>query len=239
MKQPKYQNSAGRLLAALESYSEANSPKNWSYVYPGGSFKNGFLNIAELHLLLEQFLTDLDESTLSEDQKTEIRDGVQDLHKIIEPTNIASNSLKIASAQKAVLSLSGTMLMRDGDLDNDDLKDIEKAISDIRDLVLNADISPTLKKALMELIRLSRDAIDRYNVNGAKGLKKAYCTMVGEAMLLFNEHKSEAGREVLKKSGVAEKVMHLLAGFDKVLLKVGEHREALQWITEIGRTICN
>lgn len=89
------------------------------------------------------------------------------------------------------------------DLTPDELKAISEDLSDLIERVASSDISPALRKNLLEVLETARIAISLYRVYGAKGLRKNLQSLFGfvytERTALRKE--AETNSDVLEKLG--------------------------------------
>jgi len=100
-----------------------------------------------------------------------------------------------------LLKVCATFIVQDAPIPKDDLEAIRASITNLRSQVESGSLPPALRKALLELIRLSEDAISRFKIYGARGLKKAIKSMLADAAELYGMTDSQKDAEELKKSG--------------------------------------
>ena len=88
------------------------------------------------------------------------------------------------------------------------------------EITKSSDLPKFLKEWLLDLIRLMRDAIDRYKIRGSRGLRRQLNEMVGS---LYG-HEALAEETKKKDPSLWSKIM---AGFDK-MVKMADFSEKAQ-----------
>jgi hypothetical protein len=127
--------------------------------------------------------------------------------------------------------VAGSFLEIDSDVQEDDLDKIRDSVLDLRKLVERSDISPTLKKGILELIRATEDAISRYKIHGARGLKRAYKHMLGEVADLYGH----ASKEEKEQSGVWNALTKHLALVDRAASTAMKCKSIAEWTWKLFR----
>lgn len=195
MRPPTTNNSAGRLLAFFESIER--SGQLWQIlprlIDPNSSLQNqllealplGYELLGELQSAYEQLLEDLDMPPFIEGEREILLQGLAGLRETIYPVSLGNQFRQPSDAEKALLKVAGSRIPQEGKLTDDETGRIRDSIAELQKLVDKADLPRDLRKALLELIRLSQEALDRFNIRGARGLKSAWKQMVGESMDLF------------------------------------------------------
>jgi hypothetical protein len=241
---PHKQNSAGRLLVVLKAFAGAGSLyvvlsklEGYEPSTAPGTITNGVEQqkmveaanrfLAEVQRLHQQLVDDLDSCTLTSSQKRSFSESLVGLREIITPMDLAPATRSLREMEIHVLTILAEFLDEETPLATDDIDSIRESIESLRGVVANANISPVLKKALKELIRLSEDAINRFDIHGAKGLRRAFKTMLVESAEIMEEAKKEQG-----EAGTVSKLVykHLMT-FDAVVTKVGNYTPFLTYVS--------
>jgi hypothetical protein len=126
-----------------------------------------------------------------------------------------------------------TFIQEEGDLSKEDIDKISEAIKELRDLIKDGEIAPALRKSLLELVRLAEDAIARFNIHGAKGLRKAFKHMLGEAAEAYGLAKSPDEANASKNSSTWPAVVKLLKVMDVVVSKAIKYKPLLEGAARI------
>jgi hypothetical protein len=201
---PLYENSAGRLLAILDALSTRNSTEKglqfaellvkvfYAPPYqpsdPSERSEAAYFALSFLHEIYRGVCEDVvSDPHIKKDTRAVLQRSIVKLRETIFPRNIEAHYRPPADTERSILELCATEFMREDRIGSDDLEKIREAIVGLRVVVDTADISPTLRKSLLELIRLSEDAISRYNIHGARGLRKVFKSMMGEAAEIWQE----------------------------------------------------
>ena len=108
----------------------------------------------------------------------------------------------------SLLQMAASMLPQEPELPPSDIEAIRVSMEELRKCLDGSDIKPSARNALLELVRLSRNAIDYYSIYGARGFKKAFKRMLAELLELM----SQEGKEVKKEPwyDVAAKLIGLV-----------------------------
>lgn len=233
--EPKYQNSAGRLLALI-----GNLPPNQAIVdmlpkYFGQSPQSQqekqqatLANLMEIHKLYLDFRQDMLDAEISDDQRNVLLTGLSSIGQSIYPMQLNNVFRAITDAEKSLLEVCATIIPQEGALTKNDIYTIRKSIASLRSSVEDSKISPTLRKTLLELIRLSEDAISRFNIYGARGLKKAFKSMLAEAAEVYAMTSDSVNQEELKKSPVWKSIVGHLKTFDAVASRLLKYKPMLE-----------
>lgn len=248
---PQYENSAGRLLAIFSIITDNMTfsawlrdcvPPNPTSIKKHGEDVHMFIadSLFEVRRLFEVFWDDLKKApTMGDEQKLLFQKGLFDIYKRLSPSSITGAAPRLNDAQSSILQICASMLPRENGVEVSDLDAIQASVRELQKLVSSGDIGPVLKKSLLELIRLSEDTINRYNLVGARGLKVAFKTMLGEAMNLHGETEraraeNKAGYEEHADDETAWKAIraHFVV-LDKVMVKVGEYLPVMEFISKI------
>ena len=229
-----YQNSAGRLLAILNTLPNGQPyldviPKMFGTT---GTTQEEVLQacltgLMEIHKLYLAFRQDMFDADISEQQRKVILSGLVNLQQSIYPTSMGAGFRRPTDAEKSLLEVAATIIPQEAKLQKDDIEKIRESITSLRLLVEDAEISPTIRKVLLELIRISEDAISRFNIHGARGLRKAFKEMLGEAAEIYGLT-GEGEREALKKSGAWASIVKNLKVFDEVGARLLKYKPMLE-----------
>jgi hypothetical protein len=233
---PQYKNSAGRLLEILKRFPQNQQiieflPQVLGYDKGGNQQETQLICLTcliELHKLYVQFREDMLDDRISDDERRVLLSGVKGIETIIYPIALNSNMRGLSEAEKALLEVCATRIPQEDALEQDDVEKIRQSVASLRSLVEQGDISPTLRKALLELIRLTEDAIARFHIHGARGLKTAFKAMLGEAIDLYATERTNGREAEFKKSGVWQAIMRHLDTVDRVAARILKYQPVLE-----------
>lgn len=147
--------------------------------------------LSDLHRMFQDFRQDMREANISNPQRDVLLNGLAQVEAMLYPLNLGNPVRAMTEAERSLLQVCATIIEEEGEITEDDLTEIRKSIAELRTQVESGDISPTLKKVLLELIRLSEDAIARFTIRGARGLRRAFKAMVGEVAELYGIDEEE------------------------------------------------
>jgi len=234
-KQPKYPNSAGRLLAILESLQQNQQYGNQLIPLLLGEAAPkdgkdlslaGVKAITELHKLYADFLQDLANADMSDEEKAVLENGLSSLGNLMYPQAINQNIRQVSEAEKALLEVCATRLPKEAVIDNGDMELIQESIKKLKESVKELSTTSILRTILLELIRLSEDSINRYNIYGSKGLKAAFKSMLSEVAEVYLQNE-ENESDIKNSSGWKRAVEHIRL-FDSVASKTMKYKPLLE-----------
>lgn len=235
MRQPEFQNSAGRLHALLRSIPTGRSLLEVLPPLIGVDSKDSkerqqatLRVLVELHQVFIEFCEDMRIADISEQQREMMMKGLGSLRETLYPINLDGGLRPPTEAEIYLLKVCATFIEEDSPITVDDIDAIRASIADLRSQVDNSKISPTLRKALLELIRLSEDAINRFDIHGARGLKRAFKAMLIDAAELFGMVDPTTEREELKSSAAWAAILKHLRIVDSVASKLLKYKPLLE-----------
>lgn len=235
VKQPEPRNSAGRLLALLESVPKGKPLLEVLPPLMGVQTKNqqekqqaALTFLTEMHKVYLEFRQDMLDANINEQQRDTMLSGLVSMEQSLYPIQLNSGFRVATEAEKSLLKVCATFIVEEGPLTEDDIEVIRASIAELRSKVEDGSISPTLRKALLELIRLSEDAISRFTIQGARGLKRAFKAMLADAAELYGMTGADEDREELEKSSVWAAIIKHLRTFDAIASKLLKYRPLLK-----------
>ena len=83
-----------------------------------------------------------------------------------------------------------------------------------------------LRKILLELARLSEDSVNRFNIYGAKGIKKAFKDMLAEVAEVYLQDEEEISEA--KNTPAWRKIVIHIKMFDNVAAKAMKYKPLLE-----------
>jgi hypothetical protein len=226
----KYRNSAGRLLVLLTDMPAACQGKEMVHGLPQFFEIKGFdprntshdrvpmayEGLRELQMVYMQFKADMEAVDINEDQRKVLLSGLKGLEETIYPMQLNGGFRTLGAAEKSLLEVCATVLNREDGLTTATLDEIKKSVSELESVIRDSATPDELKKVLLDLIRLSREALDRYSIHGAAGLRKAFKQMLGEvAELHFTL--SEEQEVKVKTSGAWQMMLSHLNKFNTLI----------------------
>jgi len=233
--QPRYPNSAGRLLAILEEIQSGKPaaqqlvPMIFGEQAPNEDKDlsiQGVKAITELHIIYATFLQDLADSNMGDDERTVIEKGLSSLENLMYPIALNEGLREVSEAEKALLEVCATRLPKENTIDEVDLDKINESIRSLKDAIKELDNQPTLKNILLELTRLSEDSINRFNIYGANGLKKAFKSMLSEVSEIYLQDIEDISE--IKDNPAWDKAVKHLKLFDSIAAKAMKYRPLLE-----------
>jgi len=233
--EPKYPNSAGRLLAILEAIQSGKpvaqqlvpilfweeAPSNEKDIS-----LQGVKAVTELHILYATFLQDLADSNMSKEERTVLEKGLSSLENLLYPIALNQGLREVSEAEKALLEVCATRLPKENIIDETDFENIKESIQSLRTAISELDNHPTLKNILLELARLSEDSINRFNIYGAEGLKKAFKNMLAEVAEVYLQDDEDIVE--IKENPAWDKAVKHLKLFDSVAAKAMKYRPLIE-----------
>ena len=199
---PEYRNSAGRLLRLLEMLKPGapyyktiaslygHEPPQKVAAELKGELYLDFMQIVSS--AYHQFLDDIEATTAIPDAtKPVMRDGLSKLVEIVYPANSSSPPRALQDAEIAVLRMAGSMIPEEDEMAADDKAKIAESIKQLGGTIEGAELPKSVRVALLEIVRLSRNSLDQYNIYGARGFKKAFKRMLSELMEVYLEQGPE------------------------------------------------
>ena len=209
---PEFNNSAGRLLVLLQSLKGRGSYYDEVATLYGenAQAKNDFKAKAYLAYMtligdaFEAFIDDIDTSDkIPDGSRIVIKDGLANLVGRAYPISPMNAPPAIPDAEIALLRMAGSMLDAEPDLDESDAESIRKSIDELRALLESSDLSKSARIALLEIVRLSRNAIDHYTMHGARGFKDAFKKMLADLMEVYLQDGKKVTNETWWSSAIA------------------------------------
>ncbi|WP_454061958.1 hypothetical protein [Candidatus Nitrospira salsa] len=188
--------------------------------------------LVEIQRLHQQFIEDLNSTpALNNDQREVLLNGLTSIVQIFYVPAVNQPVRGITDAERALLKVCATSLPSEEELTPNDIEAIRLSIRELQEQVEKAEVSLTLKKILLELIRLSEDAIARYNIHGARGLKKAFKRMLAEVTELYYLDKKE--QENIKNSSTWKKVLKHLHKFDVITARLMKYQPMIEKVFQV------
>lgn len=176
--------------------------------------------------MYHQFKEDFETAKLNDDQRNFINNCLLKIDEIIYTPAANAAVRAMTDGEKAGLEFCATSFEKEDKLAENDIEAIRLGIQELQRQVEGADVSPTLKKILMELIRLSEDAIARFNIHGARGLKKAFKGMVAELSEIYCIDSKE--REDIISSPTWKKIQTHILRFDVIAGRLMKYKPMIE-----------
>jgi hypothetical protein len=191
---PEYNNSAGRLIRMLEMFNPHDSIMGQIAKFYGlGSDEKlevrsrcAYLFMSQLTEVYDQFLQELGASDKVPDATKEVvRQGLSRVTELIFPQSLSSAPRQLEDAEKSILRLAATFLDAESELAEDDKQKCRKSIEALQRIIESGDFPPTVRVGLLEVVRLSRNALEQYAIYGSRGFKSAFKKLLAELMELY------------------------------------------------------
>ncbi len=234
--EPKYPNSAGRLLAILDSVKS-----NVSFIDQLGPLffdkkqiqkdiaHNSVLGvdvIVQLHLVYGEFVKDLANADIPDEEKNVLINGLSSLKSMMYPVNSGQNMRAVSDAEKALLEVCATRLPKENVISDNDVELIKSSIEALKDSIHELPSDSILRTVLLELVRLSEDSINRFNIYGSKGLKKAFKNMLAEVAEIYLQDEEDVSQ--VKDTTAWTKAKDHLQKFDAVAAKAMKYKPLIE-----------
>ena len=228
---PEFNNSAGRLLALLQMYQSRSSHFDAiAAFYEGSSQSNELKARAYIDFMgmvghaFDEFLADIQTSDkIPDPSRAVITDGIGRLISIAYPIQPQGAPTTLQDAEIALIRMAGSMLDAEPELEESDADAIRTSIDDLRSTLENSEISKSARVAMLELCRLSRNALDQYAIHGARGFKRAFKKMLSELMETYLEEGSEVSEKPWWKSALGHAKL-----FDAIAAKLSKYKPLLE-----------
>ena len=185
-----YNNPAGRVLIVLERFATKNTGKFKDFASLLGiqddcdailaaitDFRAEFRLLSDL---IEQFNDNPTKLSLYKKNLPEIEASINSFQ-----INISNSAYSCNIVQTGVVALRfiAADLEQEEEPDPNDLRSLKEAIAQLQKQILdNSEITRALRNWLLDLTRLMRDGIDRYQIRRGRGLRKQFHTMLGDLM---------------------------------------------------------
>lgn len=174
----------------------------------------------DLKLVYLEFCQDMDELTISSDQKNSLLHELAGIEEVIYPRSLEEPRQPTQSELNS-LNICSTFIKRESEITKDELESIRKAIVALRTLIEKSDVSSALKKALLDLIRHFENAISSYKIHGAKGLRRTLKSMVADLKEIYD---NDGFKEELKGSVFLNDLLSLFRITDTIASKYLEYK---------------
>ncbi len=230
-----YPNSAGRLLIILNQLKPNQAAGGQLIPLMFGSAKTnepksiGLKSLLELHILYAEFIPDLDDADIPNTEKNVLVKGLSSLESMMYPSSVGEGMRGVTEAEKALLEVCATRLPKEKVIDDEDLVKVQESIQTLKKSISELPPESILRNVLLELIRLSEDSINRFNIYGAKGLKKAFKSMLAEVAEIYMQNDEDVSD--IKDSDAWGNALKHLKLFDFVASKAMQYSPLLERTT--------
>ena len=178
-----------------------------------GKFEQALSDLWKQYELLAEDVAELQQSRPRDyaTYKSKMQFIQESLHSIFLVGKTAVN-VNVNDAAVASLEFMASGLPIEGDVPESDLDQLREALEALRSQVEQAtDISPTLRKWLLELTRAMKDGLERFAIRGARGLSNELSVVIGE---LARRHENR--QELKTHKGLFDQLKNVVELFDKV-----------------------
>lgn len=232
---PVYNNSAGRFLSLVTMYQSNTNyfDKAVTFYEPSdekGFRENAFYDFTRLvSSTFEELVTDVKTAdNIPEATRAEIMSGIRSLYSLVYPEHPNAKVRDLQQHEVAAIRFAGSLLEAEQEITESDEQQIRDSIEELRQLVQSSEISKSARVAILELIRLTRNALDQYTIHGARGFKKALKMMLAELMEVhFHE-----GTETANQTWWKRAVRHVRL-FDDVTSRLLKYKPLLESATTL------
>jgi len=238
--EPEFRNSAGRLMALLKAVPEGKALTEVLPPLIDVNTKNAqekqqaaLTFLMEMHKGYLEFRQDMLDAEINDLQRDTMLTGIASIEESLYPVQLNGAMRKPTEAELSLLKVCATFIAQESPITKDDIETIRKSVGDLRHIVETGNISTTLRKAILELIRLTEDAISRFNIHGARGLKRAFKSMLADAAELYGMADPNKDAEELKKSGVWAVIVGHLRTVDAVASRLLKYKPLLEGASQL------
>ncbi len=162
-----------------------------------------------------------------------ILSGLVSLQQVIYPIQLPIAARAPTDAEKALLEVAATIIPQDAALQKEDIEEIRESIASLRSFVEDAEIVQALRAVLLELIRLSEDAISRFNIYGARGLRRAFKAMLADTIEAYGLALGEGEDDKPKKADVWQAIRQHLRVIDVVASRLLQYKPLLETVSQL------
>ena len=219
---PEFNNSAGRLLVLLQALQSRNSYYDIVATFYGSDSQatNDFKAKAYLSFMglvgaaFDEFINDVETSPkIPDETRPVIKDGLANLVGRAYPIQPTGAPPSMPEAEIALLRMAGSMLEIESEMEESDAEAIRKSIDELRKMLEDSDLSKGARTALLEMVRLSRNALDHYTIHGARGFKQAFKKMLADLMEVYLDEGKDVAKEPWWKTAISHvKIVDNVAG---------------------------
>jgi hypothetical protein len=231
---PEHRNSAGRLLGLLHMLDSQESYYATIAAFygekPAGNVRHpdaGHLYISFMQILSSAHYKFMDDLSTTEAippaSKDVIVDGLSKLGEIVHPNNPNDAPRPLQEAEAALLKMAGSMLPEEAELGDDDREKLQSSTEELKQAISDSELPKSVRRALLEVVRLSRNAIDHYTIWGGRGFRTAFKRMLSELMEVYLQ---EGTSEPKDKPWWRQALEHV-ALFDALAARLLRHKPLL------------
>ena len=229
---PEFNNSAGRLLSLLqllESKKDYFTTTALLYGQPDNAPKDVKARtyvafMAMVGRAFDEFIVDIETSPqIPDSTRSVIKEGIVNLVQCAFPTEVGNVPRKLQEAEVALLRMAGSILEAELDLPDSDAESIRQSLDALRKELESSELKNSARTALLELVRLSRSALDHYTIYGARGFRDAFRKMLSELMEVYLAE----GKDVTTQSWWNKAVIHI-KNVDAVAAKLLKYKPLLE-----------
>ena len=229
---PEFNNSAGRLLCLLKMLPTGHNYFDTIVQFygfkinaPSETKGRAYLDfMALIGLAFDEFIVDVETSnSIPEGTRGIIKEGLSDLINSAYPTSPNNGARQLQDSEIALLRMAASMLSTEPPLEENEIQSIRSSIDGLQTLLEDSSLKPSARAAILELARLSRNAIDYYAIHGAKGFRSAFKKMLADLM----ETWLHEGKETTKQTWWTMAMDHVKK-FDAVASRLLKYKPLLE-----------
>ena len=139
----------------------------------------------------------------------------------------------VSSAALVALEFMGADLPQE-ESRRDELGELRKLCDELQNEIHKSSLNKSLKAWLLDLVRLMRDGIDRYQIRGSRGLRREFHEMLGSIIVHYNnteEIKRESPTTWEKVKRGFKLFVSLSCGTEQIFRSVDHVRKAIGFLT--------
>lgn len=138
----------------------------------------------ELQRMYERVKDDIGNLHRNDALKETFLEELSELEKVVYNSNLKSSYQPISPASRHNLAVLSAML-DDDEVYETDLESLYKQLDQLKNIADGSGTDPRIRKLIMELARVGRDALDRFGIHGPDGLTEAFKKMSADLSLFF------------------------------------------------------
>lgn len=175
----------------------------------------------------EEFTVEMREHYPLKSQAEVLLEGLEPLQQSIYQMDLSKPFQAPKAAEFKLLEACAKGLPEENEIPPSEFDQLREGLQTLRDLAEK--VKPALRKVLLELIRVSEDAIAKYEIRGAAGMKKALKQMWGELAEIWRVETPDKEAEV-EKDTVLQAAKAFVMKFDNVFAKAVKYRPLLEYV---------
>lgn len=232
---PKFNNSAGRLLVLLsllkagQSYIDQVHTLYEDVPISGHNKSRSFVHFMSLlEDVYETFRSELElTDKIPVPTKELISSGLVNLPNLIFPGPSNNSVPGLTPAEASVLELAASLMNMEDELLETDEQEIRNSIERLHKAISASGVPDAARTALLEVVRLTRNALDQYRIYGIDGFRESFKRMLAELMDVY----CREGADVRKTTWWSEGLKHVKL-LDEIIARLSKYKPMIESATK-------